>query len=108
MIVEERAQTMIEDFLVWTNTPSEGKEELKARFVQRLRDQIEDCAKSCDEEVMRLDRLSMEHKRKGDLETATRFSACTVTAARLGRVIRALANQTEQTEGRSENVQDKF
>lgn len=60
-------------------------------FKQKIKEVIEACAKKADDEVMRLDRLSIEYKRKGDLETATRFSACTVISARLGRIIRALA-----------------
>lgn len=99
MNVEDKAQQMIEDFLVWTNTPSEGKEELKARFVKHLRDQIEACAKLADDESIRLDSLGMGYKKRGDLVTATRYSACIVTAAKLGREIRALAGSIEQDDG---------
>jgi len=58
----------------------------------------EACAKVCDDEVMRLDRLSMEYKQRGDMETATRFSACIVTAAKLGREIRARAESEKKGE----------
>lgn len=82
MTVEERAQQMIEDFIVWTNTPSEGKEELKARFVNHLRDQIEDCAKIVD---------VMERKRRRQS-----YGAMAVQANEIAYEIRALAGPKEE------------
>ncbi len=93
MTVEERAQAILEERL--NQKPWEGAEELKAKYIQHLRDQIEDCAKVTDQEVHRLDSISMEYKQKGDLETVVRTSACTLTAGKLGRDIRALAAPTE-------------
>jgi hypothetical protein len=96
MTVEERA------FKAWDtiNEPNLSGEQSEAIILQALRDQIEDCAKLTDDESIRLDYLGMGYKQRGDLETATRYSACIVTAAKLGREIRALAGQTEQTEGK--------
>lgn len=46
MTIEERAQRMLEE--IPNQKPWEGKEELKAKFAQYLRDQIEECAKIAD------------------------------------------------------------
>lgn len=49
MNIEDRAQLMLEE--IPNQKPWEGKEELKAKFIKHLRDQIEDCAAVCDEEL---------------------------------------------------------
>jgi len=95
MTVEERARIALEKF----HHSSRIKDGLKA-IEKALRDQIEDCAKVADQEVRRLDSISMGYKQKGDLETVFWASGCTLAAEKLGRDIRALAGQTDQTEGK--------
>jgi hypothetical protein len=95
MTVEERARMALEKF----HHSSRIKDGLKA-IEEALRDQIEDCAKVADKESDRVLCLSDEYTGKKDFEAASRTSACAVTAAKLGRDIRALAAPTEQTEGK--------
>lgn len=97
MTVEERAKTVTDE----VGTATTGAE-LRALIIQALRDQIEDCAKLTDDETMRLEKFVTEYKRKGDKDAALRFQGSIVTVAKLGREIRALANQTEQTEGKGD------
>jgi len=108
MTAEERARQSIEQSAIppqfsqwWAIAISpEQTEALIQSIAQALRDQIEDCAKLTDDESIRLDVLGIGYKQRGELVTATRYSACIITAAKLGRDIRALAAPTEQTEGK--------
>jgi hypothetical protein len=84
MTVEERAQKMIEDYLKWTNSPSEGKEELKTRFAKHLRDQIEDCAKAV----------------KSHHVNCTSHCTAKIEAQLIAEKVSALASQTDQIEGK--------
>lgn len=100
MTVEERVAACVEKIGNKLKLGIVAKGYVDLAIGQALRAQIEDCAKVADRETIRLDGLSMEYKQRGDFNTATRFSACTVTSAKLGRDIRALASQTDQTEGK--------
>jgi hypothetical protein len=95
MTVEERAKKC----LVEIGGIASDEWMLKV-LTHALRDQIEDCAKLTDDETMRLERFVSEYKRKGDLDAALRFQGSIVTVAKLGREIRALAGQIDQTEGK--------
>jgi hypothetical protein len=87
--VEERAQAMLEE--IPNQKPWEGKEELKAKFAQHLRDQIEECAKIADrhEQAETENAEESRDNQKGLSELGHVFEAA--AAKVIGEKIRTLA-----------------
>jgi hypothetical protein len=87
MTVEERAQDVMGIFRCMLIETTDGRVltgvDLTEVIAQALRDQIEDCAKVAREEIEKWDRQYL-----GELRESVVFT------------IRALAGQTEQTEGK--------
>jgi hypothetical protein len=83
MTVEERVE--------WCLDQKGGRplfgDEARAIIRQALRDQIEDCAKTIEDQFMKQKALGFAYPRLIDV-------------IELGTIIRALAGQTEQTEGK--------
>jgi len=100
MTIEERVAACVEKIGNKLKLAIVAKGYIDTVIEQALRDQIEACAKVGDKKSKQVMATSEEYERKGDIESALRMYAGAKAAEIVAHEIRALANKTEQTEGK--------